>query len=74
MGEDEHVCPECGQSVATVVRRRKTLGAYVPVWSPGACQNPECGAYGGESRQVPQDGSRERIPEGVDEPSEERTM
>ncbi|MFF4526186.1 hypothetical protein [Streptomyces bluensis] len=44
MDRDEHVCPVCGQSVATVVRRHKTLGAWVPVWGPGPCRNPECTA------------------------------
>ncbi|MDX3283168.1 hypothetical protein, partial [Streptomyces scabiei] len=45
MGIDEQVCPVCGQPVATVVRRHKTLGAWVPVWSPGPCRNHECAAY-----------------------------
>jgi hypothetical protein len=45
MGRDEHVCPHCGQPVATVVRRHKTLGAFVPVWGPGPCRNPQCKAY-----------------------------
>lgn len=45
MGIDEHVCPVCGQPVATVVRRHKTLGAWVPVWGPGPCRNPKCEAY-----------------------------
>ncbi|GAB2857556.1 hypothetical protein GCM10027074_25740 [Streptomyces deserti] len=45
MGSDEHVCPVCGQPVETVVRRHKTLGAWVPVWVPGPCRNPECEAY-----------------------------
>ncbi|MEU0033843.1 hypothetical protein [Streptomyces sp. NPDC006333] len=44
MGTDEHVCPACQQPVATVVRRRKTLGAFVPVWGPGPCHNPRCEA------------------------------
>ncbi|MER5823100.1 hypothetical protein ABT086_12710 [Streptomyces mirabilis] len=48
MGTDEHVCPACRQPVSTVVRRHKTLGAFVPVWSPGPCHNPECEAYVGE--------------------------
>jgi hypothetical protein len=50
MGTDEHVCPDCGQPVATVVRRHKTLGAWVPVWGPGPCRNARCGAYVEESR------------------------
>jgi hypothetical protein len=45
MGSDENVCPVCGQPVATVVRRHKTLGAWVPVWSPGPCRNHECAVY-----------------------------
>ena len=44
MGSDEHVCPVCGQPVETVVRRHKTLGAWVPVWTGGPCRNPECEA------------------------------
>ncbi|MEV5435403.1 hypothetical protein AB0K80_05130 [Streptomyces sp. NPDC052682] len=45
MGSEEHVCPVCGQPVETVVRRHKTLGAWVPVWVSGPCRNPECKAY-----------------------------
>jgi hypothetical protein len=45
MGTDDYVCPVCGQPVATVVRRHKTLGAFVPVWGPGPCRNPKCEAY-----------------------------
>ena len=45
MGTDEQVCPACGQPVATIVRRHKTLGAFVPVWGPGPCRNPKCEAY-----------------------------
>lgn len=48
MGTDEHVCPACRQPVTTVVRRHKTLGAFVPVWGPGPCHNPECETYVGE--------------------------
>ncbi|QCD58190.1 hypothetical protein CEB94_27600 [Streptomyces hawaiiensis] len=43
MGSEEAVCPGCGQSVETVVRRHKTLGAWVPRWVAGPCRNPECG-------------------------------
>lgn len=28
----------------TVVRRHKTLGAWVPLWVAGPCRNPGCGA------------------------------
>lgn len=38
----EHRCPTCGEPVGTVIKRRKTLGAYVPVWEPGPCRNPQC--------------------------------
>ncbi|WP_427920047.1 hypothetical protein [Streptomyces sp. cg40] len=48
MGREEHTCPACGQPVATVVRRYKTLGAWVPKWVAGPCRNPECEAYAGE--------------------------
>ncbi|MEU6063534.1 MULTISPECIES: hypothetical protein [Streptomyces] len=44
MDSEEHVCPVCGQPVETVVRRHKTLGAWVPVWGPGPCHNPDCEA------------------------------
>ncbi|MFI6352880.1 hypothetical protein ACIBJF_09525 [Streptomyces sp. NPDC050743] len=46
MDSEDHVCPVCGQPVDTVVGRRKTLGAWVPVWGPGPCRNPDCAAYG----------------------------
>ncbi|MEV5984764.1 hypothetical protein AB0L85_07040 [Streptomyces sp. NPDC052051] len=42
MGRDDYVCPLCGHPVARAVGRRKTLGAYVPVWRPGPCRNPDC--------------------------------
>ncbi|MEV5429908.1 hypothetical protein [Streptomyces sp. NPDC052701] len=45
MGSEQHVCPDCGQPVETVVRRHKTLGAWVPVWVPGPCRNPECATH-----------------------------
>ncbi|MFG2682842.1 hypothetical protein [Streptomyces sp. NPDC048392] len=44
MDSDTYVCPVCGQPVEAVVRRHKTLGAWVPAWVPGPCRNPECGA------------------------------
>ncbi|MFG2604585.1 hypothetical protein ACGFT2_13670 [Streptomyces sp. NPDC048514] len=44
MDREESVCPVCGQPVATVVRRHKTLGAWVPVWGPAPCGNPDCAA------------------------------
>ncbi|MFI6037022.1 hypothetical protein ACIBBD_23175 [Streptomyces sp. NPDC051315] len=45
MDREHQVCPACGQPVDTVVRRHKTLGAWVPRWVPGPCHNPECEAY-----------------------------
>lgn len=48
MGSERHVCPACGQPVETVVRRHKTLGAWVPLWVAGPCRNPECGAHDAE--------------------------
>ncbi|MFJ3983862.1 hypothetical protein [Streptomyces fungicidicus] len=42
MDSEQPVCPACGQPVETVVRRHKTLGAWVPVWVHGPCRNPEC--------------------------------
>ncbi|WP_338783027.1 hypothetical protein [Streptomyces sp. DG1A-41] len=51
MGSQGHVCPTCGQPVETVVRRHKTLGAWVPRWVPGPCRNPECAAYDAEGAE-----------------------
>lgn len=45
MDSDKHVCPVCRQPVQTVVRRHKTLGAWVPRWVGGPCRNPKCEAY-----------------------------
>ncbi|NEC91596.1 hypothetical protein [Streptomyces sp. SID12501] len=45
MVREEHDCPVCGQHVTTVVRRYKTLGAWVPKWVAGPCRNTECEAY-----------------------------
>ncbi|AEY91631.1 hypothetical protein SHJG_6364 [Streptomyces hygroscopicus subsp. jinggangensis 5008] len=46
MDSEEHACPVCGQPVETIVKRHKTLGAWVPVWGPGPCRDPDCAAYG----------------------------
>ncbi|WP_327431634.1 MULTISPECIES: hypothetical protein [unclassified Streptomyces] len=62
MGTDEHVCPACGQPVATVVQRYKTLGAWVPRWVAGPCWNPKCEAYAGEAEYVPRDRPEEPAP------------
>ncbi|MEU0966659.1 hypothetical protein ABZ357_15040 [Streptomyces sp. NPDC005917] len=47
MDSQDQVCPVCGQPVVSVVRRHKTLGAWVPVWGPGPCRNPHCAEYTG---------------------------
>lgn len=39
---DAYMCPACKQSVPPEVHRRKSLGVFVPVWGPGACQNRDC--------------------------------
>ncbi|MEU0600023.1 hypothetical protein ABZ484_17540 [Streptomyces sp. NPDC006393] len=51
MDGEEHVCPVCRQPVVAVVRRHKTLGAWVPVWVPGPCRNPECRASDTAARE-----------------------
>ncbi|MFD8989965.1 hypothetical protein [Streptomyces goshikiensis] len=43
-GHAQRVCPACGGSVDTVVRRRKSLGIFVPEWVAGSCRNPDCPA------------------------------
>nr|WP_306185310.1 hypothetical protein [Streptomyces sp. MK5] len=55
MDGGERVCPVCGQPVEAVVRRHKTLGAWVPVWVPGPCRNPECRASGTAAVRQPQE-------------------
>ncbi|NYE39113.1 tellurite resistance protein TerC [Streptomyces fulvorobeus] len=39
---DGYVCPTCKKTVPAAVHRRKTLGIFVPVWGPGACQDRDC--------------------------------
>lgn len=38
------MCKHCGRPVGTAIKRRKVLGAYVPVWGPAPCRNQECDA------------------------------
>ncbi|MEH0472779.1 hypothetical protein QA943_28770 [Streptomyces sp. B21-097] len=45
MDREQRVCSACGEPVQSVVRRHKTLGAWVPRWAAGPCHNPECEAY-----------------------------
>lgn len=52
MDSEKSACPVCGQAVEQVVRRHKTLGAWVPLWVPGPCRNPQCEAYPGEETET----------------------
>ncbi|WP_433452423.1 hypothetical protein ACQPXS_30325 [Streptomyces sp. CA-142005] len=67
MDSEDHVCPVCGQPVDTVVGRRKTLGAWVPVWGPGPCRNPDCAAYGAPVETVAADDGTEQPRPGESE-------
>nr|WBO80310.1 hypothetical protein SBE_004076 [Streptomyces sp. SBE_14.2] len=77
MDSETRACPSCGQSVETVVRRHKTLGAWVPRWVPGPCRNPDCEAYveeGAEEEPHPHHRRTHRHhPEPSPEPSPERS-
>lgn len=53
MDSRDRVCPVCGQAVESVVRRHKTLGAWVPVWGPGPCRNPDCATGSARQRSAP---------------------
>ncbi|MET7702900.1 hypothetical protein [Streptomyces sp. NPDC005485] len=53
--EGSRVCPVCGQPVEAVVGRHKTLGVWVPSWSPGPCRNPKCERYAQEAAEGPGD-------------------
>ncbi|MFJ4581467.1 hypothetical protein [Streptomyces echinatus] len=74
MGSEQSVCPVCGQPVETVVKRHKTLGAWVPVWAPGPCRNPGCAASAGAGRSAEaerSDGARAQPGDsGPERPSE----
>ncbi|GAU71343.1 hypothetical protein SSP35_35_00110 [Streptomyces sp. NBRC 110611] len=44
--QGELACPVCKQPLTmTIKRRHKTLGIFVPVWTPEPCRNPDCPAY-----------------------------
>ncbi|MGW7451188.1 hypothetical protein [Streptomyces sp. NPDC054787] len=51
-GHEQHTCPACGRPVETIVKRRKSLGIFIPEWGPGPCRNPDCPRY------VPAEGGR----------------
>lgn len=44
-GHEQQTCPACGRAVETILHRRKSLGIFVPEWSPGPCRNPDCPLY-----------------------------
>lgn len=44
----------------TVVKRHKTLGAWVPVWVAGPCRNQECEAYIEEGAEAAEEAHRTR--------------
>ncbi|MEV8126541.1 hypothetical protein AB0P07_20995 [Streptomyces sp. NPDC085944] len=58
MDSDTYVCPQCGQPVEAVVRRHKTLGAWVPKWAPGPCRNPKCTARSEPDAGIAEAGAR----------------
>jgi hypothetical protein len=49
--------------VETVVRRHKTLGAWVPLWVAGPCRHPECGAYEAQDAEGDRAGEATRTAE-----------
>lgn len=44
----------------TVVKRHKTLGAWVPVWVAGPCRNPKCEAYVEEGAEAGEEARRKK--------------
>ncbi|GAA1924337.1 hypothetical protein GCM10009837_57070 [Streptomyces durmitorensis] len=60
----EPVCASCGRPVGTAIKRRKVLGAFVPVWGPGPCHNPQCDACVDE-REVREEPGEPGEPEPV---------
>ncbi|MFP3988008.1 hypothetical protein U9R90_10970 [Streptomyces sp. E11-3] len=64
--ETGYVCPVCKQPVQTVIKRRKILGAWVPMWIAGPCQNADC-----EARSDDEAAGAHHRPEPSGEPPEE---
>ncbi len=60
-----HVCPVCKQPVQAVIKRRKILGAFVPIWVAGPCHNPNCEAREGAG---PSDAHTEEGPPAEESP------
>ncbi len=44
-GPPKRICPVCEHPVHSEVKRHKTMGVYVPVWSEDPCRNPLCERY-----------------------------
>lgn len=44
-GHEQQMCPACGSPVETLIRRRKSLGIFIPEWVAGSCRNPDCPRY-----------------------------
>jgi hypothetical protein len=40
-----YVCRSCKEPVDAVVKRHRTMGVFVPVWTAGPCHNPPCLEY-----------------------------
>ncbi|MDT0611658.1 hypothetical protein RM812_15670 [Streptomyces sp. DSM 40712] len=72
MDSEKYACPVCGQPVETVVRRHKTLGAWVPTWEPGPCRNPRCGAGPEQSTRGAETEARPRTAEPMREGVKEK--
>ncbi|MFD5163253.1 hypothetical protein ACFWMJ_35250 [Streptomyces hawaiiensis] len=47
-----YVCRSCKEPVVAVVKRHKTIGVFVPVWTTGPCQNPQCLKYMPEQEPI----------------------
>ncbi|MFI1417201.1 hypothetical protein ACH4VX_04275 [Streptomyces sp. NPDC020731] len=75
MDSEQPVCPACGQPVERVVRRHKTLGAWVPVWVHGPCHNPQCreSHEAGETGPAEEPGDAESAPARQDAVSQAPT-
>lgn len=70
--QGEYVCPTCGQPVGTAIKRRKTLGAFVPTWGPGPCRNPACAeAAGSHGEEAGKERADEVVKTAAERPGEE---
>ncbi|GAA1709842.1 hypothetical protein GCM10009680_58530 [Streptomyces yatensis] len=36
------MCPACHYPLTAKMTRHKTMGIFVPLWTPGTCHNPTC--------------------------------